>query len=340
MRPYLTWLALAAVLIAGSAQADGLVIATPNGTSGSVPFFGASGTLTQNPLKFYWDNTARGFNIVGTNGVAAAGGVPNFSASNDAGKYVDMAISGTGAVGPSVAYFETDAPNGMQFYTDVNTIPFKFSPGFVDRLVISNTGAAVTGVLSATGHITFEGVTSTGATGSNLLVFATSPTLTTPNIGAATATTINGNTFTTGTYTLTGVAGKTLTFNNNLTLAGTDGVTSTLPATTGDIAASPGADPSPTTLTNNTNRTPSVTRPTLVTITINYNTLAAATARTCDVTNGAATAVAAVYMWNGSAVTAAQMVESYTTMVKKNTAYKINCSSATNLTLTAIESTL
>lgn len=158
--------------------------------------------------------------------------------------------------------------------------------------------------------------------------------------GALTAPTLNGNTFTTGTYTLTGGAGKTLTFSNSLTLAGTDGTTMTFPAASSDIAAAPGADPAPTTLTNNTNRTPSVTRPTLVTITVDYNTLAAATARTCDVTNGAAAAVAAVYVWNGSAVSAARVVQSYTTIVKKNTAYKINCSSATNLTLTAIESAL
>jgi hypothetical protein len=45
------------------------------------------------------------------------------------------------------------------------------------------------------------------------------------NIGAATATSINGNTFTAGTYTLTGATGKTFTFNNTLTLSGTDGST-------------------------------------------------------------------------------------------------------------------
>lgn len=38
-----------------------------------------------------------------------------------------------------------------------------------------------------------------------------------------------GNTFTSGTYTLTGAAGKTFTFNNTITLAGTDGTTMTLP---------------------------------------------------------------------------------------------------------------
>lgn len=39
------------------------------------------------------------------------------------------------------------------------------------------------------------------------------------------AGTFNGNTFTTGTYTLTGTAGKTFTFSNTLTLSGTDSST-------------------------------------------------------------------------------------------------------------------
>lgn len=68
-------------------------------------------------------------------------------------------------------------------------------------------------------------------TGAALFSGATSPTFVTPVLGAATATSINGNTFTTGTYTLTGTAGKTLTFNNSLTLAGTDGITMTTPST-------------------------------------------------------------------------------------------------------------
>jgi hypothetical protein len=64
----------------------------------------------------------------------------------------------------------------------------------------------------------------------------TSPTLTTPSLGVATATSINGDTFTTGTYTLTGSAGKTLTFSNTLTLAGTDSTTMTFPAASDTVA--------------------------------------------------------------------------------------------------------
>lgn len=55
-----------------------------------------------------------------------------------------------------------------------------------------------------------NGVAVTANQGTGAVVRATSPTLTTPTLGAATATTINGNTFTTGTYTLTGTAAKTL----------------------------------------------------------------------------------------------------------------------------------
>lgn len=45
------------------------------------------------------------------------------------------------------------------------------------------------GTLNVTGHVTLEGITSTGATGSGLLVFGTSPTLTTAILGSSTATT-------------------------------------------------------------------------------------------------------------------------------------------------------
>lgn len=53
--------------------------------------------------------------------------------------------------------------------------------------------------------------------------------------GAITATSLNGNTFTTGTYTLTGTAAKTLTFQNSLTLAGTDGTVVTFPPNSASV---------------------------------------------------------------------------------------------------------
>lgn len=63
-----------------------------------------------------------------------------------------------------------------------------------------------------------------------------------PVLGAATATSINGNTFTTGTYTLTGTAAKTLNFTNSLTLSGTDTTTMTFPTTSATIARTDAAN--------------------------------------------------------------------------------------------------
>ena len=59
-------------------------------------------------------------------------------------------------------------------------------------------------------------------TGSGLVVFNNSPTLITPTLGAATATSINGLTISSSTGTLSIANGKTLTASNTLTLQGTD----------------------------------------------------------------------------------------------------------------------
>ena len=91
---------------------------------------------------------------------------------------------------------------------------------------ISGLGTGVATFLATPSSVNLAAAV-TDETGTGALVFATSPTLVTPTLGVATATSVNGNTFTTGTYTLTGAASKTLTFNNSLTLAGTDATTLT-----------------------------------------------------------------------------------------------------------------
>jgi hypothetical protein len=70
-------------------------------------------------------------------------------------------------------------------------------------------------------------------TGAGAAVLASSPSLTTPNIGAATATSINGMGLTAsagGSITL-GAGGPNVTFNNSLTFAGTGGTTITFQGT-------------------------------------------------------------------------------------------------------------
>jgi len=73
-------------------------------------------------------------------------------------------------------------------------------------------------------HSTLTEYTGTGTAGTPF-VRQTSPSLVTPALGVATATSVNGLTVTTSTGTLTVANAKTLTASNSITLAGTDGIT-------------------------------------------------------------------------------------------------------------------
>lgn len=93
-----------------------------------------------------------------------------------------------------------------------------------NMVTTGDTGTVTTTMLAAT-------------TGSGSVVLATSPTLVTPVLGVASATTINKVTFTapaTGS-TLTVADGKTLTASNSITLAGTDSTTMTFPPASASI---------------------------------------------------------------------------------------------------------
>jgi len=86
------------------------------------------------------------------------------------------------------------------------------------------------GANKTTGETIAAGLSAcTGIEGSGALVFASSPTLVTPTLGVATATSINKVAITAPatSATLTIANGKTLTASNTLTFAGTDGKTLT-----------------------------------------------------------------------------------------------------------------
>jgi len=97
----------------------------------------------------------------------------------------------------------------------------------------SDTNCAVLAAATASDNLSFFAATTSlqllgvisNETGSGALVFASSPALVTPTLGAAIATSINGLTITSSTGTLTITNGKTLSVSNTLTLAGTDSST-------------------------------------------------------------------------------------------------------------------
>ena len=98
-------------------------------------------------------------------------------------------------------------------------------------------------------------------TGSGALVFATSPTLVTPTLGVASATSINKVAFTapaTGS-TLTIADGKTLTASNSLTFTGTDATSFAFPGTSDTVVTLTATQ----TLTNKTLTSPTLTTPVL-----------------------------------------------------------------------------
>ena len=95
-------------------------------------------------------------------------------------------------------------------FTGTVTIPTSFVLG---ATTVTTTGAQLNYLASATG--------TTGTTNTNI-VFSTSPTLVTPTLGVATATSINGLTISSSTGTLTIANTKTATINNTLTFTGTD----------------------------------------------------------------------------------------------------------------------
>lgn len=111
-------------------------------------------------------------------------------------------------------------------------------------LAVANGGTGITSF--GTGIATWLGTPSsanlaaalTDKTGSGSAVFSTSPTLVTPVLGVATATSINKVAITApaSSATLTIANGKTLTVNNSIALTGTDSTVMTFPSTSATIA--------------------------------------------------------------------------------------------------------
>lgn len=109
---------------------------------------------------------------------------------------------------------------------------------FSTSSLASATGLPIIAGTTGTLSVARGGTGVTTSTGSGNLVLSVGPTLVTPALGAATATSINRVAITAPVAgaTLTIAEGKTLTATHSLTLAGTDSTTMTFPSTSAAIA--------------------------------------------------------------------------------------------------------
>ena len=158
---------------------------------------------------------------------------------------------------------------------------------------------AGTGVLTALAN---------AVSGSGSLCLTTSCAMTTPTLGVATATSVNGLTVTSSTGTLTIANAKTLTVNNSLTISATDGITMTTPTTSFTAARTDAA--------NSFSGIQTMSGGTILGSTTKINSIIvfSATAPTCSATGGsptcampAASGSAAMWMTLGSASSATSM---------------------------------
>lgn len=150
----------------------------------------------------------------------------------------------------------TDSASGSGTVTSVSVVT---ANGFAGSVANPTTTPAITLSTTITGILSGNGtaISAASTTGTGAVVLASSPTLTTPNIGAATATSVNKVTITAPATSavLTIADGKTLTVSNTLTFTGTDSSSvafgaggtvlysaSTIPLTVGSTTISSGTN--------------------------------------------------------------------------------------------------
>lgn len=252
-------------------NAKGLITAASNGSAGAVSSVSnVDGTLTISPttgavvasLALGHANTWTGAQTFGADLLIATS--PKFVTNiHDTNGNVLAGITATASAANNIVIANATTGNAPRITSNGGSVDLLLggSNGFIkltgdgtsssaEALVISTPGggsSSITPGISNTNLVIngngtgFVSVSTTDLRVTNAGT-NTASVVTVGGTQALTNKTINGNTFTTGTYTLTGTAGKTLTFTNSLTLSGTDGTTMTFPTTSKTLAANDGSN--------------------------------------------------------------------------------------------------
>jgi hypothetical protein len=147
-----------------------------------------------------------------------------------------VAAAGTDEI-PIVQSGITKKLTNTQLFTSTTlTTPILGTP--TSGTLTNCTGLPIVNGTTGTLSVARGGTGVTSSTGTGDVVLSSGPTLSTPTLGVATATSINKVVLTApaNNAILTIADGKTLTVNHSLTLAGTDGTTMTFPSTSASIA--------------------------------------------------------------------------------------------------------
>lgn len=192
-----------------------------------------------------WHGTKIGLLYGGTNAdLSGTGGTAQYLKQVSAGAAITVGTIPASDIASGAALTKVDDTNITLTLGGTPTtallVAASLTLGWTGTLAVTRGGTGG-GSASITLFNNITGYSAAGTTGttSTNLVFSTSPTLVTPVLGAATATSINKVTITApaSSATLTIADGKTFTVNNTMTLAaGADSQTFTFPAASTTVA--------------------------------------------------------------------------------------------------------
>ena len=139
--------------------------------------------------------------------------------------FMDQAVQVFSTTAARLAAIPAPTLGMFSFITSTDTIQIYTSAGWTSQVASIADGAVTTAKLNQTASSEAVTTATIRAGAVTTAKLASSLTLTTPTLGVATATSINGLTLTASTGTLSITNGKTLSASNSITLAGNDSST-------------------------------------------------------------------------------------------------------------------